>query len=121
MDPIEQQLRSIYASFNARDFDAVLAVVTPDVDWPNGWEGGRVLGREAVRDYWLRQWSEIDPHVDPVSIAARPDGRFAVEVHQVVRDLRGELLADDTVWHVYTVRDNLIERMEIEKPPAGPA
>jgi len=27
-----------YAAFNARDIEAVLAVLHPDVDWPNGWE-----------------------------------------------------------------------------------
>jgi hypothetical protein len=24
----------------------------PEVDWPNAWEGGRVVGHAAVRDYW---------------------------------------------------------------------
>src|SRR5258705_6728346 len=40
-------LRELYASFNARDIDAVLARLAPDVDWPNGMEGGRVHGRDA--------------------------------------------------------------------------
>ena len=61
----------MYAAFNERDIDGVLDAMTPDVDWPNGWEGGRVLGREAVRDYWSRQWAQIDPRVDPV-LRSRP-------------------------------------------------
>ncbi len=68
-----RQLRSLYDAFKARDIDAV----TDDVGWPNAWEGGRLHGKEAVRAYWLRQWNEIDPHVEPVSIAARHDGRVA--------------------------------------------
>jgi hypothetical protein len=32
----EPRLRSLYAAFNARDVDAALAVMTPNVDWPNG-------------------------------------------------------------------------------------
>jgi hypothetical protein len=36
-----------------------------------------------------------------------------VEVHQVVRDLDGNLLSDSTVQHVYSFRDGLVERMEI--------
>ena len=34
-----------YAAFNARDVDATLAAMHPDVDWPNGMEGGRVRDR----------------------------------------------------------------------------
>ena len=47
----ETQLRLLYEAFNARDIDTCLAAMTPDVDWANGWEGGRVVGRDAVRDY----------------------------------------------------------------------
>ena len=83
----------MYAAFNARDIDGVLAAMTDDVDWPNAWEGGRLVGREAVRDYWTRQWAAIDPHVDPVEIGPRLDGRVAVEVQQVVRDLAGAVVA----------------------------
>ena len=46
----EERLRSLYQAFNARDVDTCLAAMTPDVDWANGWEGGRVVGRDAVRD-----------------------------------------------------------------------
>ena len=89
--------------------------MSEDVDWPNGWEGGRERGHAAVRVYWTRQWAEVDPHVEPVSIAIRPDGRVAVEVHQVVRDLRGDVLVDGRVLHVYETRDGVVVRMDIEE------
>ena len=44
-------LTRTYAAFNARDVDAVLAVMHSDVDWPNGMEGGRVRGHAGMRDY----------------------------------------------------------------------
>jgi ketosteroid isomerase-like protein len=82
----EQALRALYRAFNHRDIEAVLAAMSDDVDWPNAWEGGRIHGKDAIRAYWTRQWQEIDPHVEPISItAARPDGDVAVDVHQVVR------------------------------------
>ena len=59
-------LTRTYRAFNARDIDAVLAVMHPEVDWPNGMEGGRVRGHAAVREYWTRQWTMIDPHVEPL-------------------------------------------------------
>ena len=113
----EDVLRRTYRAFNARDVDAVLAVMHADVDWPNAFEGGRVRGRELVRAYWARQFDQISPEVTPVAFAARDDGRVAVEVHQVVRSLDGEVLSDGPVVHVYALRDGLVERMDIE--PAG--
>ena len=115
----EQHLRTIYAAFNARDIDAVLAALAEDVDWPNAWEGGRLRGREAVRAYWTRQWAEIDGRVEPVDIEALGDGRFAVDVAQTVRDLDGQLLSEGRVRHVYELREGLVVRMDVEEPAAG--
>ena len=108
-----KRLRSIYAAFNRREIDAVLATMHPDVDWPNGWEGGRVLGHAAVRDYWKRQFAALDPRVEPQNFTTEADGRIAVDVHQVVHDKDGQLVADQMVKHVYEFRDGLICRMEI--------
>jgi hypothetical protein len=111
----EQTLRSLYQAFNKRDLDAVLAAMSEDVDWPNAWEGGRVHGKQAVRAYWTRQWQEIDPNVEPVSIVSRPDGRVVVDVHQVVRALDGNVVADGRVLHVYRIVDGLVTNMEVEE------
>jgi ketosteroid isomerase-like protein len=107
-------LRAMYAAFNAREIERVLACMSPEVDWPNAWEGGRVRGHEAVRDYWRRQWSGIDPTVEPVAFATRPDGTIAVEVRQVVRGLDGMALSEGRVVHVYTFSEGLISRMDVE-------
>jgi len=109
----EELLRRAYRAFNDRDLDAALALMHPDVDWPNVIEGGRVRGHGEVRAYWERQFETIDPHVEPKRFAEE-GGRFVVDVHQVVRDAERTLLADQRVRHVYTLRDGLIERMEIE-------
>jgi hypothetical protein len=111
----EHRLRALYDAFNARDVDAVVAAMTEDVDWPNAWEGGRVRGRDAVRDYWARQWAVIDPAVVPVGFAARPDGTVAVTVERVVRDLDGAVVARGSVVHAYAFRDGLVARMDVEE------
>jgi hypothetical protein len=108
-------ITSIYAAFNRRDIDAVLANMHPEVDWPNGMEGGRVHGREAVRQYWLRQWSQIDPRVEPQGFSTDASGAIIVDVHQVIRDLDSNVLADRMVQHVYLIRDGLIHCMEIQE------
>ena len=118
MESKRELLTVVYAAFNRRDIDGVLAVMRPDVDWPNGMEGGRVRGRDEVRAYWRRQWGLIDPHVEPVHIEDDEAGHIAVDVHQIVRDLSGKILKDELLQHVYSFKDDLIERMDIRKPAA---
>ena len=116
MNQEERLLRLAYEAFNARDVDGALALMHPDVDWPNGMEGGREVGHDAVRAYWTRQFGMIDSHVEPLGSESDADGRVVVDVHQVVRDLDGELLSDGLVQHVYTFRDGLLMHMEIREP-----
>ena len=105
----------VYDAFNRRDLEPILAVMHPNVQWPNGMEGGWVHGREGVRTYWTRQWGKIDPHVEPVQFEADSEGRIITDVHQVVRDLAGTVLLDRMVKHVYSIKDGLIHRMDIQE------
>ena len=114
MDEPERVLRRAYEAFNARDVDAAVALMHPDVDWPNAFEGGRVRGHDEVRAYWTRQFQQIEPTVTPRAFTRRPDGRIAVDVHQVVRSPAGDVLADDSVVHVYALSDGRVERMDVE-------
>ena len=114
MDTEIELLRRAYRAFNEKDIEGVLANFGRDVDWPNAWEGGRVVGHAAVREYWTRQFAEIDPQVEPVGFEALSDGRVRVQVRQRVRDRGRNVLADGLVAHVYSVRDGLVERMEVE-------
>lgn len=106
-------LERAYSAFNARDIDSALATMHTDVAWPNGMEGGYVHGHEEVRAYWTRQWQLLDPHVEPLKFAAGPSGRVIVEVHQVVRNVKGQPLMDRIVQHVYLIEVGRIRTMEI--------
>jgi hypothetical protein len=108
------RLRSMYEAFNTREVEVCLAAMTPDVDWANGWEGGRVVGRDAVRHYWQRQWAEIDTTADPIAVVERPDGTIEVAVHLVARDKEGNVLTEGDGRHVYEFRGDLVARMTIE-------
>jgi hypothetical protein len=110
----EELLTGAYAAFNARDIERALVLMHPEVDWPNGMEGGRVRGHDEVREYWTRQFGAIDSRVEPVRFETLDDGRVAVTVHQVVRDLDGGLLSDSHVRHVYSFAGGVVSRMEIE-------
>ncbi len=117
--PEIELLRTAYAAFNARDIDAALALMTPDVHWPRAFKGGFVCGPEAVRAYWTEQWSEIDGRVEPVAFHSEENGQILVEVHQVVRDLTGTLLANERVGHRFTIENGAIRAMEVCPPPSS--
>lgn len=108
-------LRHAYEAFNRGEFESVLALMRTDVDWPNGLEGGRVLGKDAVRSYWNRQFETLHSRVVPVGFTPESDGRIAVRVHQVVQEKSGKVLLDQVIEHVYRLKDGLITYMDIRK------
>lgn len=104
-----------YSAFNHRDIDSVLALMSENVNWPKASEGGRAVGKEEIRAYWTRQWKEFDPHVEPLEVIDQEGGITDVKVHQLVKSLDGDVLSDSEVWHVYTIANGLIERMDIKE------
>jgi hypothetical protein len=115
-------IEQAYFAFNKRDIDGALALMTQDVSWPKASEGGRVIGKEEVRAYWTRQWSEFDAHVEPLAITEEDEGRIRVRVHQLVRNLEGNVLSDSEVLHIFTMNNGLIAAMDLgdETDTTGP-
>ena len=114
MDRDEQVIHQIYNGFNARDMEGVFALLTDDVAWANGMESTHVHGKDAIRDYWTHQWSVIDPHVEPLKIAKAADGSLVVDVHQVVKNLEGQTLIDETVKHAFRLNGGRVQRFDIQ-------
>lgn len=113
MSNTQTLIAQAYSAFNHRDVDAALALMSENVSWPKASEGGRVVGKDEIRSYWTRQWMEFNPHVEPLEIIEQVGGIAKVRVHQLVKSLDGNLLSDTEVWHVYTVANGLIERMDL--------
>jgi hypothetical protein len=119
MENTQLLMTRVYAAFNRRDVDGVLALMSENVDWPKASEGGRIVGKEQIRAYWTRQWAEFDPRVEPVEVTDRAAGRTEVKVHQIVRTRNGDVLSDQVLLHIYTIANGLIERMDMgESEPA---
>ena len=110
----EHLIRKAYSAFNSRDIDTALSTMHPGVQWPKAFEGGYVTGHNEIREYWTRQWTEINPNVEPVGFNEREDGILEITVHQVVKDLESTVVFDGIVKHVYTLQDGLLRRMDIE-------
>ena len=120
MDHDIETLQQIYAGFNARDIERVLAALAADVVWANGMDGGYEHGIDAVRAYWTRQWALVSPEVKPLGFARADDGAVIVQVAQAIRDLQGHPLRDEgfglqdkIVGHVFHFQDGKVARFDI--------
>lgn len=110
----QELIKKAYAAFNARDIDTALSTMHSNVQWPKAFEGGYAQGHNEIREYWTRQWKEINPRVEPVGFNERPDGSLEIVVHQLVKDLSDNVLFDGMVKHIYSLRDGLLQQMDIE-------
>ncbi|MDQ3710852.1 MAG: nuclear transport factor 2 family protein [Acidobacteriota bacterium] len=109
----EQFLMQIYRAFNKREIETVLSFVQPDVKWANGIEGGFVYGRDAVREYWRKQFEVVQPQLEPLKFERDENKRHVVTVRQIVRDMSGNLVLDQTVRQIFTIENGLISVFEI--------
>jgi hypothetical protein len=111
-------LKLLYERFNAKDIDGVLANLSDDVEWANAMDGGYVRGHEGIRAYWTRQWSIVDPHVEPLRFDHGIDGSVVVEVTQTIRDLEGNPvqekgLTNKTVLHIFHFAGGKVVRFDV--------
>jgi SnoaL-like domain len=113
MSPNQQFLQNLYAAFNNRELETIISVMHPDVKWANGVEGGFVYGRDAVREYWTNQYKVIQVQLETLKFETDKNNRNVVTVHQIVRDLQGNLLADVTIQQIFTIEYGLISLYEI--------
>jgi SnoaL-like domain len=113
MSSNQQFLQNLYAAFNKGELEAIISVMHPDVKWANGVEGGFVYGRDAVREYWTNQYKVIQVQLEPLKFETDEKNRDVVTVHQIVRDLQGNLLADATIQQIFTIGNSLISLYEI--------
>ena len=110
---VDETIARLYAALNARDIEGVLARLHPAIAWPNGWEGSDLTGTDAVRGLLMRQWAVLSPVSTPVRSHRVRGGWIEVDVHQLLHDAEGTVIADSTLVHAYRERDGLFDRMEL--------
>lgn len=109
----ESLLRSSYAAFNARDIEAALEALGPEVEWPDQLEGTLLHGPQAVKAYWRRQWNTLDPTFDLRHAERDKEGHVVVTLLQTVRGLDGVTISQGLVRHVYEFEGGLVRRMRV--------
>ena len=113
MSSNRQFLQNLYDAFNKGETETIISVMHPDVKWANGVEGGFVYGRDAVCEYWTNQYKVIQVQLETLKFETDENNRNVVTVHQLIKDLQGNLLADATVQQIFTIEDGLISLYEI--------
>ena len=113
MSANQKFLQNLYDAFNKREIETIISLMRPDVKWANGLEGGFVYGRDQVREYWIGQFKDIQPELETLKFEMDENNRNIVTVHQIVRDLQGNVLADAKVHQIFTIEDGLISLYEI--------
>jgi hypothetical protein len=113
MSSNQQFLQNLYDAFNKREIETIISVMHPDVKWANGLEGGFVYGRDAVREYWTNQLKMIQPQLETLKFETDENNRNVVTVHQIIKDLQGNVLADATIQQIFTIENGLISLYEI--------
>jgi hypothetical protein len=113
MNSNEEFLQNLYDAFNKREIETIISLMRSDVKWANGLEGGFVYGRDAVREYWTNQFKDIQPELETLKFETDEKNREVVTVHQIIKDLQGNVLADMMVQQIFTIEDGLISLYEI--------
>ena len=113
----KERLLAAYAAYNRQDGDALLALVSEDVDWPDG--SAWLHGKAELRAYWTRQWAVTRTHDEPVEITELAPDRSLVRVRQVVRALDGTKISEGSFDHVHRFKGGLIARMDIQQVEAA--
>ena len=115
---IKERLLAAYAAYNRQDSDSLLALVSEDVDWPDG--SARLHGKAELRAYWTRQWEVTRTHDEPGEITDLAPDRSVVRIRQVVRALDGTKISEGSFDHVHRFKGGLIAHMDIQKVEAAP-
>lgn len=105
-----------FEAMERRDVDAVAALTHPEIRFPDYIDGGEVVGRAGVRDFYRRMFA-FAPDLDLIQAEDLPDGRVRVDIQTSVRDRAGHLWSDTRNQAVYTIADGLIIGVELLEPP----
>ena len=105
-------LKELYAAFNQRDIERVLAVLSSDVKWPNMIDKITIQGHSEIRDYWQKQFQTIQSIVEPFGFEER-NGNVAIQAHQRVTVMATNQVMESDVTHIYTFDNDFITEMVV--------
>jgi hypothetical protein len=101
-------LTSLYDAMSRQDVDGVLALMHPEIDWPNTLGEGRVQGLDALRAYWRDQFALVRLSTAMLEYREQPDGSVITKVSVSRHTLAGALWDDQVAYNRFRFEDGLI-------------
>jgi ketosteroid isomerase-like protein len=93
-------LLQAYAAYNSQDVEALVALISDDVDWPDD-DAGSLHGKDEVRAYWTEQWART-------------------RTRDAARSLDGPAISKGQFLDLHRIEGGRIVRMDIEAHLVGP-
>ena len=109
-----QMLRDGYAAYNRGDYDVILDLIDENVEWvppPSSPEPEPLHGRQAALDF-MRPDLFSEQHAEPKEIIEEGD-RILVAAHVRARGSGSGVEIDDTVFHLWFLKDGRVVRFEV--------
>lgn len=108
-------IAELLIAWNEQDFAAAQRLLHPRVDWRDLMNGGRLSGPAAVRDYWHGVYSLVTSGSSIVETRLLGEDRVVVKILHSIRDKQGRLWSEEAVTQVFTFKDGLIIRMDVDE------
>jgi ammonia channel protein AmtB len=108
---VDETIVRLYRDLNARDLDAALARLHSEVQWERSGQSDTIEGMADVSAHVRRWWAEFDPELTPVRSRRARGGWIEVELRQILRDSRGNVVSESTIVHAFSERAGLFDRV----------
>jgi ketosteroid isomerase-like protein len=103
---------ALFEAINGQDLESAAALLHPDVDWQDVFNGGRLRGRDAVRAYWDQVFGQIALTAAALDMKPEGDDRLVMTALYTVHQRSGKLWGEGIISHIFTFRDGLISGMD---------
>jgi ketosteroid isomerase-like protein len=119
LDEIRRLTTTLHDAVERCDIEGVMSVFHPEARMPDGLEHVELVGLDAIRDYYLRQFAAIRTSASVIALKAVDQHRFETVIHVRVRGIGGGLWWEGPLPAVYQTRDGRIIQLRIGDPPTA--
>lgn len=103
----------LHQAISRRDADAAAPLFHPLARFRDYLDEGEVVGPAGAHAFYRKLFETLAPNIDLLSVQALSDGRVRAELQVSIHDRSGRLWSDSRVTATYTIRDGLIQSVDL--------